>query len=313
MGSEDLELDAAIRDYAFSWLDRKTRGGHEALTWQDILAFSQENPYGVALALRPQGIFKPRVMSAALSIKTKPEEARTDRKFVYDDGTPIDGIARYKEQATNQTHNGWLHKAHELRMPLVYFRGITQGQYRAIYPTYVVGYDAAQGDFLLDVSQTWTPGSPVDIGFAPNAVEIATRHTKRMIMSRDHQEDFRAIVLAAYGTRCAVCELRHGSLLDAAHVIPDSDGGRAAVNNGLAMCKIHHAAYDANIMGISPDYRIHIRRDILEEVDGPMLRHGLQGHEGQSLRVLPTPRKWQPRRDYVEARFDTFKDAAPVG
>lgn len=35
-------------------------------------------------------------------------------------------------------------------------------------------------------------------------------------------------------------------------------------------------AYVDLIMGMAPNRRIHIRRDILEEVDGPMLRHGLQ-------------------------------------
>ena len=38
--------------------------------------------------------------------------------------------------------------------------------------------------------------------------------------------------------------------------------------NVLSLCKIHHAAYDKNILGISPDYQVKVRIDILDEVDG---------------------------------------------
>ena len=52
--------------------------------------------------------------------------------------------------------------------------------------------------------------------------------------------------------------------------------GSQIVPNGLALCKIHHAAYDSNIVGIRPDLIVEIQPKILAEVDGPMLRHGLQ-------------------------------------
>ena len=72
--------------------------------------------------------------------------------------------------------------------------------------------------------------------------------------------------------------------MDAAHITPDSaERGEPIVSNGLALCKIHHAAFDRNILGISPDYQVHIRQDILEEEDGPMLKHGIQEMQGRSL------------------------------
>ncbi|WFR74686.1 HNH endonuclease signature motif containing protein [Prescottella defluvii] len=59
--------------------------------------------------------------------------------------------------------------------------------------------------------------------------------------------------MRAYETRCAVCSLAHGSLLDAAHIVSDGhDAGIASVRNGLALCKIHHAAFDVRILGITP-------------------------------------------------------------
>jgi predicted restriction endonuclease len=50
--------------------------------------------------------------------------------------------------------------------------------------------------------------------------------------------------------KCAVCSLRHGELLDAAHIIGDGKpDGIPIVPNGLSLCKIHHAAYDTNLLG----------------------------------------------------------------
>jgi putative restriction endonuclease len=77
--------------------------------------------------------------------------------------------------------------------------------------------------------------------------------------------------------------------LDGRHERP----GLPEVPNGLALCKIHHSAYDVNILGVSPDYRVHIRSDVLREHDGPMLRWGLQemDDEGARNRMI--------RRDHV--------------
>ena len=124
-----------------------------------------------------------------------------------------------------------------------------------------------------------------------------------------HQASFRERVVAAYGGTCALCSLRHRELLDAAHIIPDSQPkGDPVVPNGLSLCKIHHAAYDQNLLGISPDYSIHVRQDIMEETDGPMLRHGLQGlHHGRI--VLPRHRVDLPDRERLEWRFEQFRKA----
>ena len=112
---------------------------------------------------------------------------------------------------------------------------------------------------------------------------------------RLHQVAFRERVLEAYRRSCAVCRLRHEELLDAAHILPDGHPkGEPVVRNGLSLCKLHHTALDANIMGITPDLKIEIRTDILEERDGPMLTHGIQGFQGQ---VILVPRSSAQRPD----------------
>lgn len=113
----------------------------------------------------------------------------------------------------------------------------------------------------------------------------------------------------AYSCRCAICQLAHSPLLDAAHIIPDSENGNASVSNGLALCKIHHAAYDNNIIGITPDLVVQVNRDALEETDGPMLLHGIQEFHGQRLMVIPKGKR-RPDRDFLATRFDRFLQEA---
>ena len=53
--------------------------------------------------------------------------------------------------------------------------------------------------------------------------------------------------------------------------------------NDIALCAIHHLAYDRNLLGIDPRSVVHIARRLLDEDDGPMLRGGLQGFHGGSI------------------------------
>ena len=74
--------------------------------------------------------------------------------------------------------------------------------------------------------------------------------------------------------------MRTPRLLDAAHIITDADEqlGHPVVSNGLPLTKIHHAAFDAHLIGVDPDYRIHVSDRLLEIHDGPFLELGLEGN-----------------------------------
>jgi len=93
--------------------------------------------------------------------------------------------------------------------------------------------------------------------------------------------------------------LHHEELLEAAHIVSDKHPlGEPIIPNGVTLCKLHHAAFERNILGISPDYVIDIRRDILEETDGPMLKFGLQQTMGQ---IIQTPKvlEWEAQQRFV--------------
>jgi putative restriction endonuclease len=63
--------------------------------------------------------------------------------------------------------------------------------------------------------------------------------------------------------------------------------------------QIRNAAFDKNIIGINPDYQIKVRKDILEEIDGPMLKYGIQFLENGKM-ILPKIKNNWPDRERLE-------------
>jgi len=118
-----------------------------------------------------------------------------------------------------------------------------------------------------------------------------------------------ANVLRAYQQCCAICRLRYDQLLEAAHILPDGHPlGEPVIPNGLALCKLHHAAFDSYIIGVTPDLEVKVRGDVLAEIDGPMLQHGLQGFQNRRIHV-PRADNLKPHRDYLAERYDLFRRA----
>jgi putative restriction endonuclease len=139
--------------------------------------------------------------------------------------------------------------------------------------------------------------------------DLRRRYATRLFRQRLHQTEFRERVVRAYQHHCAVCRLRRDELLEAAHIVPDADPlGAPVVPNGVALCKLHHAAFDRYLIGIRPDCVVEVRRDVLDDTDGPMLIHGLQGFHGTSL-LLPRVRALRPDPVLLEARYERFRQA----
>ena len=81
------------------------------------------------------------------------------------------------------------------------------------------------------------------------------------------------------------------------------------MGNGIAMCKLHHATFDNLLVGVSPDYEIHVRDDLLHEVDGPTLQHSIKLLHGELIRV-PGARSSRPARELLAKRFERFQQGA---
>jgi putative restriction endonuclease len=300
--SDDPEL---IRAAALAWLDRVTLGGELDVTREqlanDFLVAGTRFP----LIDRGRGIRKPRGWPAALSIATAVPASGRPRP--YDDVEGADGLHRYKlrRDEGGRAENDGLRAAMHGKLPLIWFYGVAPRRFRAIFPVYLLAEEADLDQFVLALTPDQariTPGSLVE--------DTLRRYLVAQTRRRLHQPVFASQVMLAYETRCAVCALGHRELLDAAHIIADADrDGEPVLPNGLALCKIHHAAYDRNILGIRPDYTVEIHGRLLSEVDGPMLQHGLQDHHGQPLMKVPSRVADRPDPLRLVERFKQFQAA----
>lgn len=286
------------------WLDERADEGAVTLSFDDLAQFSFEGQR-IPLMDPQRGIRKPAHMTAALSIRTSFTPA--GQIPPYEDAEGPDGLLRYKYRGRDASHpeNLALRRAFEFGLPLAWFVAAAPGAYVPIYPIWIVGDEPEQLQFVVafDVAQRLVPVG--DLGD-----DLDRQYVERLTRLRLHQPVFRVRVLNAYAHRCAMCRLRYPSLLDAAHILPDGHPrGGPVITNGLSLCKMHHAAYDQNFLGVRPDLVVEVRSDVQTETDGPMLIHGLQEMEG--IRLL-SPRSRAARADpeRLEERYAEFLRAA---
>lgn len=306
---EGADLDRIVRLRAFDFLAEQTAQHGDVLPWSVLSEGFQYDGRRVPL-IGPQGIFKPGVLpEMPLSIATAPP--RRGEPPPYNDGLDEAGLLNYRYRGTDPAHrdNVGLRRAMMRRTPLVYLFGVDKGEYMPVWPVFVVGDDPTDLCFKIAVDEQQL-GSESPPASSEEVAEARRSYLTVMTMRRLHQETFRQRVLRAYHDSCTICRLRHRELLEAAHILPDGHPrGEPIVPNGLALCKLHHAAFDRHILGVRPDFVVEVRRDILEEVDGPMLKHGLQEIAGSRIR-LPHDHRQYPRSEFLEERYELFRKAS---
>jgi putative restriction endonuclease len=301
------DLDWRVRLAAFNWLTDQVRIQGDVLS-RSLLAEGFEFENQRVPLVGPQGIFKPKLLpQMPLSITTTPEGP-------YDDSFGSDSLLLYRYRGTDPQHrdNAGLRMAFFRKVPLIYFHGVVPGKYLAVWPVFIVADDPQGLTFKVAVDDL----SLVDLeqkeetSISEPASNARRIYLTAVVKQRLHQRGFRERVLRAYREQCAFCRLRHLELLDAAHIIPDGEpGGEPTVNNGISLCKFHHAAFDRLLLGVRPDLIIEVRRDILKEKDGPMLIHGLQGLHLKQI-LVPRSAELRPNPDLLDRRYQVFRTVA---
>lgn len=314
--------DAQMRMKAFTHVEGLQQI-HDHLTRTELQPGFIFDGERIPLVNPQRGIFKPRKMRYLLSIRTV--FPVPGRKIWYDDQRQIhrqiyegDDTVEYAfmGQDPEAPDNVWLREAFERQIPVIYFLGIAPRRYQAILPAFISGWDAkalkakvAFGPARSSVAPKQEVLSVEQVATMPSSV-VERRYALRSVKQRLHQSSFREAVISAYRGRCAVSGIPEPKLLDAAHIIADRDElfGQAVVPNGIPLSKIHHAAFDAHLIGIDPDYHLHVSDRLLEREDGPLLE-SLKGIEGRKIH-MPGRVLDRPDRDRLAIRFEAFKAAA---
>lgn len=304
----DGALDAAIRRAAFDHL-RALSAGRDYVTSEDLARGFDFNGERIPVVNPRRGIFKPRRMKYLLSIRTifpKP-----GNKVWYDDQTKVHQALYQSEEFVDYAFMGdnpeaadnrWLREASEAQAPVVYFIGVAPGRFFPAYPSYVAGCD--QERLVAKIGF----GEPSDYLSGKFGDDVpARRYAVRIVKQRIHQASFRAAIISAYGSRCAVSGLPEPTLLDAAHIVEDANEnlGQPLVCNGLPLSKVHHAAFDAHLLGIDSNFKIHIAPRLLTQQDGPILE-AIKAVDGQKIRMPTRTADW-PDRDRLSFRFEAYR------
>jgi len=310
VAATDDDREALMRAAAFDQV-RRLIESHDHLTAAELrpgFMFAGER---LPLMNPQRGIFKPQQMRFLLSIKTvfpKPggkvwyDDQRDVHRQIFEGDETIDYAFMGKD--SDAADNRWLREAMENQVPIIYFLGIAPGRYKAMLPAFIAGWDAttlkARVAFGLLEQGVLTPPE----------TSLERRYALRTVKQRLHQASFREAVISAYNGRCALSGLPEPVLLDAAHIVADNDErfGQPIVPNGIPLSKIHHAAFDAHLIGIDPDFRLHVSDRLLKQNDGPMLE-ALKGLNGGKIH-LPSRVVDRPDRDRLAQRFERFKSAA---
>ena len=303
-------MDTSIRLAAFEHV-RRLNEAHDHLTVHELKPGFGFDGERIPLVNPQRGIFKPRQMQFLLSITTV--FPRPGRRIWYDDQREVhrqifegDQMVDYAFMGKDPqaADNRWLREAFVNRIPIIYFLGIAPGRYLAILPVFIAGWDSK----TLKARVAF--GMPDQEMLTPPTKGWERRYALCSVKQRLHQASFREAVISAYSGRCALSGISEPLLLDAAHIISDKDEkfGQPVVPNGLPLSKIHHAAFDSHLIGIDPDYRLHISERLLCQSDGPVLAALKRLRDGTIH--LPIRIKDRPDRDRLALRFERFRAVA---
>lgn len=301
--------DALLRAAAFEQV-RRLQLTRDQLTADDLAVGFFHDGVRYPLVNPQRGIFKPQQMEFLLSIRTV--FPRAGNKVWYDDQREVHQQIYLGEETVEYAFMGndpqaadnrWLRHAMEERTPIIYFLGTAPGRYQAIQPAFIVEWDAQHLRVRVAFAEGGTAFSQ------PPTTMTERRYALRLVKQRLHQSTFRQAVIDAYHSRCALSGVPEPMLLDAAHIVEDKHEqlGQPIVRNGIPLSKIHHAAFDAHLIGIDTDFRIHVADRLLLQKDGPILE-ALKSLHGKKLR-LPARAQDHPDRERLEHRFELFKGA----
>ncbi|MGW5571194.1 HNH endonuclease [Nocardia thailandica] len=300
----DVDEERELRYEIFDALRLMVEEAGGAVTRDALTSFTIRGE-PLPLIDRNRGIRNPRSFVATLSVMSKPGSPYSDATV----GESLYGYA-YREGPIDRGDNAKLRKTFTTNLPFILLRWIEVGnatRYVPVFPVFTVADDPAERRIIIALDERLQRvADPLHL------TPLERQYAQVLTTQRLHQPQFRSRVLIAYENRCAICRLGRPQLLEAAHIIPDKqEQGTADINNGLSLCRIHHTAFDRNLIGIAPDSTVHVGAELRRADDeGPIVEYGLKGLHRVKLQP-PSHKKFNPSPDKLKARFEDFLAGVP--
>lgn len=145
----------------------------------------------------------------------------------------------------------------------------------------------------VDLSQPWHRPGPV-------------YGDPRLARYRLGQQSFKAVVLNAYGRRCAITGDRIQPVLQAAHIRPLPAGGEHRIDNGLLLRSDVHTLYDHGYLAVDPKHRLLVSPRLRAEFGNGEQFYSRAGAEI----AVPAAVRDRPHREFLEWHLDEVFKAA---
>ena len=276
------------------------------LVWDDLLA-SPEWPSFRAGRLQDQRIFRggrgiwvdldktSQIAEAGVAVSVKHsgqhyDDQLDDRGLIYDyPDTLAVGRDRNEVQAVKN--------AMTLGLPV--FVVIDRGSFREVRRSWVSGHNDVSGQFLFVFSSEDARVIELDRPF--EAVQ-SRRRTPDLVLRLERNPQFKFEVFRRFQGRCVVSDLGVTKMLEAAHVVPVSEGGSDDPRNGLLLSASHHRAFDRHLWSINP-----ATLAIETSPHGPSLeRMKISRRSVEHLADMGC----LPHKDALEINYESFRKAA---
>ena len=169
--------------------------------------------------------------------------------------------------------------------------GIQQGRYED---------DARRASRLLAEIANDRMGIPAPEEFVTEYVPLDIDERAVILsksVARRGQGTFRARLLGAYESRCAITGEHTGPVLDAAHVQPYLGPKSNHVQNGLLLTKEFHALFDAGLVTVTPEFTVRVSSQIRERWKNG---HRYYPFDGRRLEMVPADPSAHPSRPALE-------------
>lgn len=303
------DLNSIYNQYFFpslaSWHWRRLKWAlqkqGETLPWKEL------NQTDFMICSTAKGIYKPKDMPFALSVKQTLNSPYADELPVYDDdgnwtykyhqeGEPQSSADKY---ATNQSLN--FCKLNNI--PVVVCIQKTQKPQPVTYKVVGVGRVAAWRDGIFEIQsislsqqshfressfERFAGSQSLDIQYEPNDELDGRERAYRQIVARRGQTAFRRELLSAYHSTCAITGTNIEGVLEAAHITPYNGIESNHVSNGILLRADIHTLWDLDLLGIDEEtYTVVIADELKDSVYAEL--------EGKKI-LLPEDVKARPAK-----------------
>ena len=305
-----------MRAAAFA-VARRLQDENGGLSRADLINGFRWGDGRIRLDAHVEGIWKPKEMDGVLSIKTAWPRRRRERPALYADQRQAlrehfeaADVLDYNFQrgGPDQRRNQWLLDAKLRRIPIMYLMATSPGFYQAFLPAYIVEWD--------DVRHV----AKVAFGFdSPPETERERRIGIAIARRQFDHAGFREDVLAAYRERCAISGVAGRSHVSAAELAPAYGPASAlpgGASAGVALSKLHRSAFNADLLGIDPDGRVHVSERAAEyrvktarkPQPETLMIEALLSVDGATI-SQPARFEHRPDRELLDRRFQQFQQA----